>query len=145
MPVHDRSSAPGSPLAAAMSKVGDRWTLLVVEALLDGPRRYSAVKAAVPGIATNVLSQRLKQLERDDVVVARAYSDRPPRFTYALTAAGQELAGALLLLTSWGAAHTADAEPPAHRLCGTPLGARWYCPTCGVPVGDPDADELHHV
>lgn len=142
---HPSSSAAPSPLAAAVGKIGDRWTLLVVEALLTGPRRYSAVKAAVPGIASNVLAQRLKQLERDGVVVAQAYSERPPRFTYALTAAGQDLAGALLLLASWGAAHSDDAEPPAHRLCGTPLEAHWYCPTCGLAVGDPDADELHHV
>lgn len=139
------ASAPPSPLAAAMAKVGDRWTLLVVEALLAGPRRYSAVKAAVPGIASNVLAQRLQQLERDGLVVARAYSDRPPRFTYALTTAGQDLAGALLLLASWGASHTDDAEAPGHRLCGTPLEPRWYCPTCTVPVADPDADELHHI
>lgn len=134
-----------SPLAAAVAKVGDRWTLLLVEALLDGARRYGELKAAVPGIASNVLAQRLKQLERDGVVVARAYSQRPPRFTYALTAAGQELAGALLLLASWGAQHSDEAEPPAHRLCGTPLEARWYCPTCDVGVPEPDADELRYA
>jgi len=134
-----------SPLAAAAAKVGDRWSLLVVEALLDRPLRFNELSAALGGIAPNVLSQRLKHLEREGVVVARAYSQRPPRFAYALTAAGQELAGPLRLLSSWGALHGDAADPPAHLLCGTPLETRWYCPTCSVDVPDTQADELRHA
>jgi DNA-binding HxlR family transcriptional regulator len=135
---------PASPLAAAAAKIGDRWSLLLIEALLDAPKRFNELQAALPGIAPNVLSQRLKHLEREGVVVARAYSTRPPRFAYALTAAGDELAGALRLLTAWGAAHT-DADAATHSLCGTALEPRWYCPTCGVDVPDPGADELRYA
>ncbi len=133
------------PLAAAMERVGDRWTLLVVEALLDGPRRFGELQAAVAGIAPNILSQRLKHLEREGLVVAQPYSRRPPRHAYALTVAGAELAGALLLLTAWGAAHSDEAAPPSHSLCGTSLQARWYCPTCDVGVADAEADELRYA
>ncbi len=125
-----------SPLAEALARVGDRWTLLVVEALLGGASRFGDLEAAVPGIATNVLSQRLKRLAADGLVVARPYTRRPPRFEYALTGSGRELAGALRLLAHWGAVHT-DAEPPRHDVCGTPVEARWYCPTCARDV-DPD-------
>lgn len=134
-----------SPLAAAAAKIGDRWSLLVVEALLDGPQRFNELSARLGGIAPNVLSQRLKHLEHEGVVVARAYSNRPPRFAYALTGAGEELAGALRLLTAWGATHGGGAEGPAHTLCGTALEARWYCPTCDVQVENPDEDELRYA
>lgn len=136
---------PQSPLAAAVAKVGDRWTLLLVEALLDGPRRFGQLRETVTGIAPNILSQRLKHLEREGVIAARAYSERPTRFTYALTDSGAELASALSLLAAWGAAHSSDAQAPAHVLCGTPLQVRWYCPTCDLPVPDADADELRYA
>lgn len=123
-----------SPLDAALARVGDRWSLLVVEALLDGPRRFNDLLGAVPGVATNVLSQRLKRLETEGVVLARPYSDRPPRFSYELTAAGAELAGALHLLAGWGAA--AGEGSPRHVACGTRLEPRWYCPTCARTVDD---------
>lgn len=134
-----------SPLAAAVAKVGDRWALLLIEVLLSGPRRFGELQAALPAIAPNVLSQRLKHLEREGVVVARAYSEHPLRFSYALTERGEELAGALLLLTSWGAEHSAEADAPAHRTCGTGLQARWYCPTCEQTVHDTEADELRYA
>jgi DNA-binding HxlR family transcriptional regulator len=119
-----------SPLAEALARVGDRWTLLVVEALLAGPRRFNDLTAAIPGIAANILSERLRRLERDGLLVARPYSERPPRAAYELTADGQELAGALRLLAQWGARHADPAQAPRHSACGTPLEARWYCPTC---------------
>src|SRR6266567_1954132 len=61
-----------SPLAEALARVGDRWTLLVVEALLPGPRRFNDLLSQIPGIAANILSDRLKRLERDGLLVARA-------------------------------------------------------------------------
>src|SRR5256885_6200805 len=77
-----------SPLSAALERVGDRWTLLLVEALLDGPRRFGDLQEALPGIAPNILSQRLRHLERETLLVARPYSHRPPRFPSELTEAG---------------------------------------------------------
>ncbi|MGD0810041.1 MAG: helix-turn-helix domain-containing protein [Acidimicrobiales bacterium] len=73
--------APGnSALDGAMSRVGDRWTLLVIDALLDGPRRFNELTAAVPGLASNILSSRLRRLEREGLVVAVPYSERPARY-----------------------------------------------------------------
>jgi DNA-binding HxlR family transcriptional regulator len=135
-----------SPLAEALARVGDRWTLLVVEALLDGPRRFNDLLGQLPGIAANILSERLKRLEREGLLVARPYSDRPPRAAYQLTAEGRELAGALRLLAYWGAGHADPAQAPRHRACGTPIEARWYCPTCDQLVDhDPQHAEVHVV
>lgn len=130
-------------LAAAAERIGDRWTLRLVHALLAGPQRFSDLEERVEGIAPNVLSQRLKQLEADGVVLARPYSQRPQRFAYELTATGYELAGALRLLAAWGAGR-AGTEAVRHDACGTPAEPRWWCPTCDRPVDD-DAAGLHHL
>lgn len=132
MSEQDRSvSEPASsPLAEALGRVGDRWTLLVVHALLGGPRRFNDLVEQIEGIAPNILSARLKRLERDGLLVSRLYTERPPRATYELTADGRELAGALRLLADWGARHALPAEAPRHQVCGTVIEARWYCPTC---------------
>ena len=131
-----------TPLAEALAAVGDRWTLQLVAALLDGPRRFGDLQDEVTGIAPNVLTARLRHLERQALVVARPYSERPPRSVYELTAAGRELAGALRLLADWGARHREGGEAPRHSACGTPIQARWWCPTCEEPVDDADADDL---
>ena len=60
-----------SPLAEALATVGDRWTLLVVEALLGGPQRFNDLLGQIPGIAPNILSERLKRLEPEGRLNAR--------------------------------------------------------------------------
>ena len=133
------------PLGAALRAVGDRWSLLVVAALLDGARRFGDLQTAVGGIAPNVLTDRLRKLEDQGVVIAQAYSERPPRVVYELSEAGRGLAGVLRLLADWGARQS-GAEPPRHDACGTPLRAEWWCPTCDVPVDAESAGEdVHHV
>jgi len=132
---------PTTPLEAALERVGDRWSLLVVEALLEGSRRFGELQEALPGIAPNILTDRLRRLEREGVLVSRPYQERPPRMQYALTGDGRDLAGALRLLADWGNRRTEHGEPIRHSLCGTPLEARWYCPTCSQPVSDSEAPE----
>ena len=132
-----------SPLAAALDSVGDRWALLVVEALLGGPRRFGDLQEDLPGIAPNVLSGRLRRLETEGVVVAEPYLERPPRYVYELTAAGRELADALRLLADWGARHREGGETPRHEACGTPVEMRQWCPTCAQPVDDSELTDLH--
>jgi DNA-binding HxlR family transcriptional regulator len=140
------SEIAASPLAEALARVGDRWTLLVVEALLTGPRRFNDLLDQIPGIAANILSDRLKRLERDGLLVTRRYSERPPRVAYDLTAEGKELAGALRLLAYWGSRHADPAQALRHPACGTPVEARWYCPTCDHLVDDePDQAEVYFV
>jgi DNA-binding HxlR family transcriptional regulator len=132
-----------SPLAVALATVGDRWTLHVVAALLDGPRRFGDLQDEVAGIAPNVLTQRLRRLEDEGLVIAQPYSERPPRFVYELSEAGRGLAGVLRLLADWGGRHS-ETEPPRHAACGTPLEAVWYCPTCEATVDLADAGEDLH-
>ena len=137
-------TAPTSPLDEALARVGDRWTLLVVEALLGGARRFNELSEELGGIAPNTLSQRLKHLEHEGIVRGRPYSERPPRLVYELTAPGRELAGALRMLAQWGARRS-DASTPRHEACGTPMEARWYCPTCARVVDEDEAGDLRYL
>jgi DNA-binding HxlR family transcriptional regulator len=138
-------AAPDSPLAAALARVGDRWSLLVVEALLPGPRRFNELAEAVTGIAPNILADRLRRLETERVIRSTPYSERPPRFVYELSADGAELAGALRLLADWGSRVAREAEPLRHSACGTPVEARWWCPTCDRPVDAAEADQVRYL
>jgi DNA-binding HxlR family transcriptional regulator len=134
-----------SPLADAVDRVGDRWTLLLVDALLAGPRRFNDLLTELPGLAPNILSTRLKHLERESVIVSSPYSKRPLRFVYELTASGRDLAGALRLLAQWGAGRTEGGEGLRHAACGTQLEARWYCPTCARVVDEDEGDTLRYA
>ena len=135
-----------TPLEAALERVGDRWSLLLVEALLDGPRRFNELAEPSPGIAPNILTDRLRRLERERIVVATPYQQRPPRMSYALTADGHDLASALRLLADWGARGAADADPIRHgragrrsRRAGTARPAR--SPST-IPTPDETRDRL---
>lgn len=145
MPYDPRMATSQSPLAAALERVGDRWSLLLVEALLGGPRRFGELGEAVPGIAPNILADRLRRLEAERVIRSTPYSQRPPRFVYELSDEGAELAGALRLLADWGSRVSAEAEPMRHAACGTPLEARWFCPTCARAVEGAEADEVRYL
>ena len=136
-----------SALDRALGRVGDRWSLLVVEALLDGDRRFNDIQAAVPGIAPNILTDRLRRLEREGVIVSRSYQERPPRADYGLTEEGRELAGVLRLLAAWGStgSSASGSDVMRHVACGSVLEARWYCPTCARAIDEDDASSLSYA
>lgn len=96
-------------IATALDTVGDRWTLLVVRELLAGPRRHGALARDLPGIATNMLADRLRRLEDDGLVeqVDGAGQDGRAR-TYRLTAAGRELEPVIAALARFGVTRLPD-------------------------------------
>ena len=130
MPTPARRPAPVSALDVALHRVGDRWSLLLVEALLGGPRRFGELLGDLDGLAPNILSSRLKALEAEGLLAARPYSTRPRRVAYVLTASGAELAGALRLLAQWGAVRS---DHDADRRCTMPRAAPRSRRAGGVP------------
>jgi DNA-binding HxlR family transcriptional regulator len=122
-------------LSQALTRIGDRWTLEIIAALLDGPARFGELSERVEGIAPNTLTQRLRHLESESLLSATPYSARPLRLVYELTEEGRELAGALQLLEAWGAGHGDPADPDDD-----------HCPLCGsrieageIGTSEPDA------
>ena len=89
-------------LAKALDVVGSRWTLLVIRELIPGPRRFKDLLAGLPGIGTNLLSERLRQLEAEGLVERRTLPPPAGSTVYELTALGRGLEAALFELARWG-------------------------------------------
>lgn len=122
-------------LHEATDVAGDRWVLLLLAALGRGPRRFGDLGSDLDGIAPNVLTDRLRRMERDGIVTATLYTSRPRRYVYDLTESGRELSNILPVLSAW-AARRNGSEPQRHVVCGTALETRTWCPTCDQSVGD---------
>ncbi|NOT21307.1 MAG: helix-turn-helix transcriptional regulator [Nitrospiraceae bacterium] len=93
------------PITNALDILGDRWTLLVVRDLVLGKRRYQEFMSSPENIASNILADRLKQLERSGLVAKRAYQQSPIRYEYGLTKKGKWLEPVLETLVVWGQKH----------------------------------------
>jgi DNA-binding HxlR family transcriptional regulator len=91
------------PVAHALELVGERWALLVVRELLGGPKRYTDLAAGLPGIGTNILASRLRDLEDAGVIQKRRLPPPAAANVYELTPYGEELREPLYALGRWGA------------------------------------------
>jgi DNA-binding HxlR family transcriptional regulator len=90
-------------IARALDVVGDRWTLLIMRELLAGRRRYTDLQADLPGISTDVLADRLRDLERERLVTRRKLPPPGTAAVYEVTRRGQDLMPVLVALADWGA------------------------------------------
>jgi DNA-binding HxlR family transcriptional regulator len=91
--------------------VGKRWTGAIVQLLMDGPQRFTALRGAVPGLHDRLLSERLKELEAEGMVTRRVYAETPVHIEYALTEKGRALEKVFAELHRW--ADRWIAAPPA--------------------------------
>lgn len=98
-------------LARALELVGERWALLIIRDLTVRPQRYTDLLQGLPGIPTNVLSTRLKELEQSGIVERRVAPAPQRGVLYALTSVGQELEPAILTLGRWGTTQLAEPQP----------------------------------
>lgn len=118
------------PVANTLDIVGDRWTLLVVRDLLRGRTRFSELQQSVEGIPTSILSNRLKLLEAEGIVVRRMYSDHPPRAEYLLTPKGHALGVVVGALATWGETYIESDLALVDHECGHGISVVYHCPTC---------------
>ncbi|MGJ0121602.1 winged helix-turn-helix transcriptional regulator [Williamsia sp. MIQD14] len=88
-----------------LDRIGDKWTMLVISTLVNGPLRYSDLQASIPGISQRMLTVTLKSLERDGLVTRTAFPEVPPRVVYELTDLGRSLSDAVLTMATWAATH----------------------------------------
>lgn len=108
------------PLSRALDAIGERWTLLIVRELLAGPRRYTDLHADLPGVSTDVLAARLKEMKRDGLVTRRRLPPPANAAVYELTSRTLGLVPALTALADWGAAELAEPGPT------DALRAHWF-------------------
>ena len=112
---HSDKNVTGSCMAVheVLSQIGDKWTVLIVRALGNGPRRFSELKREVEGISQRMLTLNLKTLERDGFVTRTVYPTIPPRVDYELTALGHSLTAPLGVIAQWAITnrqHIVDAR-----------------------------------
>ncbi|KUN89827.1 transcriptional regulator [Streptomyces bungoensis] len=98
-------------VARALDAVGDRWTLLIVRELLAGPRRYTDLHADLPGVSTDVLASRLKDMERDGLATRRRLPLPGAASVYELTGRGSRLLPVLQALGRWGEDELGERRP----------------------------------
>jgi DNA-binding HxlR family transcriptional regulator len=95
-------------LSSILARVGDKWTLLIVVLLGDGPKRFNEIKRMVGGISQRMLTFTLRGLERDGLVTRTVFPTSPQRVDYELTKLGSTLWEAVEPLTSWARAHMSE-------------------------------------
>ncbi len=110
-PVRRRSYDQFDATARALDSVGDRWTLLIVRELLGGPRRYTDLHADLPGVSTDVLASRLKDMEQSGLALRRKLPPPSAASVYELTERGLGLLPVLTALAEWGAPALAERRP----------------------------------
>jgi DNA-binding HxlR family transcriptional regulator/putative sterol carrier protein len=98
-------------LARALDVVGNRWTLLIVRELRPGPRRFTDLVEGLPGISRKLLSERLRDLERDGIIARKELPPPAARQVYELTDEGLDLATAMAPLAAWGSRHMGELRP----------------------------------
>jgi DNA-binding HxlR family transcriptional regulator len=132
-------------IAAALSVVGERWSLLIVRDVMLGLRRFDEIQADL-GIARNVLQARLERLTEQGVLGRQRYHERPARYEYLLTDKGLDLWPTMVALMEWGDTHAPlPGGPPVlleHRDCGGAVDSHRLCERCGQALSVRDVQAV---
>ncbi len=112
--------AAGCPIRDVIERIGDKWSVLVVVSLQDGPVRFSGLLRGVDGISRRMLTRTLRLLERDGLVDREVFPTTPPSVEYSLTDLGRGLAGTLEAVSTWAIAHRDDVEAARRRVDAGP-------------------------
>ena len=107
-PLPDIASEDCRAVSSILARVGDKWTVLIVVLLGDGPKRFNEIKRIVGGISQRMLTFTLRGLERDGLVTRTVYPTTPQRVDYELTKLGSTLWKAVEPLSSWARAHVSE-------------------------------------
>ena len=103
------------PSRLLLDRIGDKWSVLVITILGEGPHRFSQLRTRIDGISQKMLTQTLRALERDGMVSRTVYPEIPPRVEYELTPSGRSLTIPLQALTEWAVAHMPDVVRAQRR------------------------------
>lgn len=117
------------PISQMLGRIGDKWTIMTITMLLDGPRRFNELRRMIGGISQQMLTRTLRALEHDGLVLRKVYPTIPPQVEYSLSPLGRSLAVPLTHLTGWVLENMAEIEgnrdatglAPAPRRAATPL------------------------
>lgn len=101
---------PECPTRVVLDRIGDKWTVLIIEVLDSGPRRFNEIRLAIGGITPKVLTSTLRSLAADGLIVREAFGEVPPRVEYRLTDLGRSLLEPVAALRQWAERNVAEIE-----------------------------------
>lgn len=93
-----------------LDRIGDKWSVYVIDALADGTRRFSELRRQIEGVSQRMLTVTLRALERDGLITRQMYPVIPPRVEYSLTPLGRSLLAIVEALVAWSGEHIGDVE-----------------------------------
>lgn len=126
-PVHGTIYEAGCPTRLMLDRIADKWTVLIIDCLARGKQRFGALRRDIAGISPKVLTQKLRELERDGLLTRRIYASVPLKVEYALTPLGHTLVDLVAAIREWSETHidsvlraqqAFDARPPASEDAG---------------------------
>jgi DNA-binding HxlR family transcriptional regulator len=103
------------PIRTTLDVIGGKWKPLILFQLKNGPQRFSALRRSIPDVTQKMLTDRLKELERDGIVHREVYAVVPPKVEYSLTPYGEGLKPILAAMAKWGTGHRLR-KPSASRI-----------------------------
>lgn len=103
------------PVRDVLDQIGDKWTLLILLTLIPGPSRFSAIQRAVPDISKRMLTQTLRNLERNGMITRKVYATKPPSVEYALSKLGIALLGPVSQLLNWAGENHSNIRAARER------------------------------
>jgi DNA-binding HxlR family transcriptional regulator len=113
--VSDIESHDCRAVSRILSRIGDKWSVLIIQRLGEGPRRFNEIKRIIGGISQRMLTLTLRNLERDGLVSRKVTPTVPPRVDYALTDLGRDLLAPVSALGQWAIEHTSCIEAARAR------------------------------
>jgi DNA-binding HxlR family transcriptional regulator len=96
---------PNCPTRVILDRIGDKWTVLAVLRLRNGPQRFTELRDGIGNVAPKVLTQTLRRLERDGLVTREIFAEVPPRVVYGLTPMGESLIKPITAVSEWAEEH----------------------------------------
>jgi DNA-binding HxlR family transcriptional regulator len=110
---------PNCPTRVILDRIGDKWTVLAVLLLRNGPRRFTELRTGIGSVAPKVLTQTLRRLERDGLVTREVFAEVPPRVVYSLTPMGESLIKPINAVTEWAEEHMPAITAAQHQYDAT--------------------------
>lgn len=124
-------------LAQTLNIVGDKWTLLVLHRILNNKNTFKELQQALNPIPTNILSDRIKLLEKNGFITAKLYNEHPPRNKYVTTKKGNDFKHVFNSIILWANKYLQNCKKTVcHEKCGKEIEIKYYCKNCNKYVDD---------
>lgn len=102
-----KNELPVCPVVTTVSLIGNKWKLLILRNLLSGPNRFGELLKGIPGISQKVLTDNLRAMESDRLLIRTVYAEVPPRVDYRLSETGESLRPIMVVMKEWGESYQA--------------------------------------